>query len=130
MQKKYALVFAFAFILNLMWEYFHSALYSAYQGGAITDFVLWEATFLDALMILILVLVADKFEWSQTATVIIGGLLLSFIIEIWALQTGRWQYNELMPIVPVLNVGLTPFIQLGLTGLLTQKLCQFVKVNI
>jgi len=30
-------------------------------------------------------------------------------------------YNELMPIIPILNVGLSPTIQLGLTGYLAYR---------
>lgn len=113
-----------AFLLNWIWENAHSVLYLGYQGGAIRPVILFEAALIDALLISGLVLVAHRFKLQTSAFVIIGGLLLSFVIEIWALQTGRWQYNELMPIVPFINVGLTPFIQLAVTGFLTQKLCK------
>lgn len=120
--KKYSLVFVVAFLFNLVWEYIHSGLYLGYQGGVITRTVLLEAALIDALLVLILVFLADRLRHHTSLFVIMGGLFISTVIEIWALQTGRWQYNELMPIIPIINVGLTPFIQLALTGLLTQKL--------
>lgn len=44
------------------------------------------------------------------ALVLIGGIL-AVIIEKWGLSTGRWQYDE-MPIIPILNIGLTPVLQM------------------
>lgn len=48
------------------------------------------------------------------------GILISYFIEmknVYFLQI--WSYKELMPIIPVLNVGLTPVAQLIFTPILT-----------
>ena len=41
-----------------------------------------------------------------------AGLLLGAGIEWRALAAGRWTYTAAMPIVPLLNVGLLPVLQL------------------
>ena len=47
-------------------------------------------------------------SWSAA----LAGALTAAILERWALAVGRWTYNELMPVVPVLDVGLWPVLQM------------------
>lgn len=122
MLKKLLFVFFIAFILNLAWEFAHSVLYASYQGGEITNFILFRAAVWDAVIISVLVFSAYASKTNKTAFVVIGGLLVSVAIELWALQTGRWAYDISMPLIPILQIGLTPTIQLALTGWLAQKL--------
>jgi hypothetical protein len=49
------------------------------------------------------------------------GVLIAIIIELYAVRTGRWAYNEYMPLIPILSVGFTPLIQLGLLGYLSYR---------
>jgi len=51
----------------------------------------------------------------------LGGLVAAIAMEIWALNTGRWVYSSLMPIIPIIKTGLSPTIQLALTGLIAYK---------
>lgn len=114
------LLFVFAFLLNLVWEEFHSALYLNYQGGAITHFILIRAALADAIFITLLFYLAKvtKINWFFPVLAV----LLAFLIEWWALGTGRWAYNNLMPVVPILGVGLSPLIQLAVTGIISEKI--------
>lgn len=49
---------------------------------------------------------------SIWAVFIISGLAITVFLEVFATNVyGRWQYSELMPIVPVINVGLSPLLQ-------------------
>jgi len=41
-----------------------------------------------------------------------AGAVTAVAVERFALETGRWTYNELMPIVPLVNVGLWPLAQM------------------
>lgn len=122
--KKISIVFVSAFLLNLVWENIHALLYDNYIGGEITRFILFRASLADAVMITLIALpflfipLLKKFSWI----IILIGFVLSVGIEIWALNTARWSYNEYMPIVPVLSVGLTPIIQLGLLGFISYKI--------
>ena len=120
--KNLILVFILAFSLNLIWEFFHSVLYTHYQGATITSLILTRAAIVDAIIISLLFLIAWKLKVNTSLVVILGGLLVAIALETWALQTGRWAYSASMPIIPLLTTGLTPTIQLAITGYLVKKL--------
>ena len=121
--KKLLAVFCLAFLLNLVWENAHAVLYLHYKGGPITEIILLHATTVDAVMITMLaapflfVERIKKYSWF----IIPLALILAVSIEEWALLNGRWAYASTMPIVPLLGVGLTPTIQLALTGWLAYR---------
>ena len=114
-------IFLVSFLFNLIWENLHSVLYIGYQGGKITEFILMRASLGDAVMITVLLLPFLYIVWFQKRgyLIVVAGIVLAILIEWYALSTGRWAYNEYMPIIPFLNIGLTPTIQLGLLGYLT-----------
>lgn len=107
--KNLLLVFALAFALNFIWEYFHSKLYVAYQGAPITPKILLRASLFDAVFI-VLVYVLISNIWPATFV----AALFAIALELFALKTSRWEYKKSMPIIPWLQVGLTPVIQLPL----------------
>ncbi|MFC1594977.1 hypothetical protein ACFL3E_00935 [Patescibacteria group bacterium] len=110
-------VFLIAFFLNLAWEHLHSVLYIHYKGGEITNYVLLKASIADALFILFIVLVAHHVSLRYRSVFIFCvGLVLGLIIEWWALGSGRWAYSLAMPIIPIVQTGLTPTIQLAILG--------------
>ncbi len=121
MLRKLVSVFILAFILNWIWEFFHSRLYLHYQNGPITSFILFRAALVDALIILILVVVAQKFKINKSLFVVLAGLVVAIVVEIWALKTGRWAYNSLMPIIPIIKIGLSPTLQLAMTAFIAQQ---------
>src|SRR3989338_8723859 len=102
--RKIFLIFILSFLLNLIWENLHSYLYTSYMGQKITEAILLRASFVDAWII---TMVAIPFFY------------IAFFIELYAMNTGRWLYNGYMPIIPLLNIGITPTIQLGLLGYLS-----------
>lgn len=119
--KKIFLIFLLSFILNLIWENLHSLLYVGYMGGKITEFILLRASVADAVIITLLSLpfVCVPSLRGKSWLIIFIGVLVAIGIEWYALDTGRWVYNGYMPIIPILGVGLTPTIQLGLLGYLS-----------
>src|SRR3989344_878851 len=122
--KKIFLIFVSAFVLNAVWENLHSFLYVNYMGGEITELILLRATLVDAVMIVFITLpfvLISSFKKHNWLIVFIG-IVVAISIEWYALATGRWAYNAYMPIIPLLSVGLTPAIQLGLLGLLSFKI--------
>lgn len=127
--KTYLKVSFFAFLLNFLWENLHAPLYLHYRGGAISEWILLRAALVDAAIILALVfLLHSRSSFSRRPWFIFFfGLLVAVVLEKWALATGRWAYGPSMPIVPWLNVGLTPAIQLGLTGWLSHEIVFFKK---
>lgn len=122
--KKIFSIFILSFFLNLIWENLHSLLYAGYMGGKITESILLRASAGDAVIISFLVLpflFAPIFK-GKSWLIIPAGILISIYIELYALHEGRWAYNGHMPIVPIIGVGLTPAIQLGLLGYVSYRL--------
>lgn len=106
-------IFLWAFALNMVWENIHSRLYVHYEGGEITELILLRAALFDAAVItLVGFFVLKKYirVWQALAILV----LFAIGLEWFALATERWTYNEYMPVIPLLNTGLTPTIQLGL----------------
>ena len=53
---------------------------------------------------------AHPATWIMT---LLLGVLLAVNVELWAVYVaGRWQYEDAMPLVPILHVGLTPILQM------------------
>ncbi|MFZ2151981.1 MAG: hypothetical protein WAV09_02640 [Minisyncoccia bacterium] len=122
--KRPLIIFIVAFLLNLVWENLHSLLYDNYKGVEITQLILLKATLGDAVMIVLITLpfvILVSFRKHLWGIALIG-LIVAISIEWYALGTSRWAYNEYMPIIPILLVGLTPTIQLGLLGYLSFKI--------
>jgi len=129
--KKYAWIFVLAFFLNLIWENLHSLLYVHYKGGPITGLILVRAALFDASVILLLIFlltrlpkhISSRYSWL----LIIDGTIIAVLLEWWALSQGRWPYTEAMPVIPFLNTGLTPTIQLGLLAYLVYRIVEYKK---
>ena len=118
LKNKLLFIFIVSFILNIVWENFHSIFYDNYMGGKITEFILFRAALADAIIIIIITLpflLFLSFKKRSWAIIFIG-FVVSIGIEYYVLTTGMWEYNILMPIIPFLSIGLTPTIQLGLLG--------------
>ncbi len=125
--KKAISAYLLAFFVSLIWEILHSALYLNYKGGDITGIILFRAALADAVMILILMFLGQKFGKYKTLFILTGGFIIAVIIEIWALQTGRWEYGSLMPVVPIIKTGFTPTIQLLATAYFVEKIIFYRK---
>lgn len=115
MIKKLFFIFLLAFVANWLWENIHSFLYVHYEGGAITQLILTRAALVDAVIITVM---GAFFFWirflhKRPWLLFVLGVLVAIGIEWWAFGTGRWAYNDFMPIIPVLGTGITPTIQLG-----------------
>ena len=126
--KKLPLIFVLAFLLNLIWENLHSYLYVHYQAEKITELILLKAALFDAIFITLLSLIfisvgyfKNRLWWS-----LVIGIIFAVILERFALSTGRWAYNDLMPIIPFVKTGLTPTLQLGIISFGIYK---FLKIN-
>lgn len=122
--KKIILVFLIALPANLIWENLHAVLYFLPSGELITQKILFRATFIDAFFITLFSAPFIFWSWfSRRSWLIVPlGIFVAVIIEFRALYADRWAYTEAMPIIPVLNTGLTPTIQLGLLAYLIYKI--------
>ena len=101
-------------------------MYVHYKSGPITQLVLLRAALIDAFFITVLGAFFLKFDYfkNRQRYVIIIGVVAAILLERYALDTGRWMYNATMPIIPLINTGLTPTIQLGLLSYLVLKIVQ------
>jgi hypothetical protein len=121
---RYGLIAAFIFLLNFIWEISQAFLYEVHFQGRL-DFILvhLKAASGDLLIFLLLYFFGVLFFHRDCYWLIRNnkvkfmfvsflGIVVSVVIEKLALSFGRWSYNSLMPIVPVLNVGLTPVLQM------------------
>lgn len=52
--------------------------------------------------------------------------LVAVLIEVFALSATRWAYGLWMPVIPILEVGLTPIIQLPLLGYLSVRIISYL----
>lgn len=114
----------FAFLLNFVWELLQLPLFGGFDDVHHYDVILHctKATFGDVVISLSAFYCACLFSGTRNWIVEsdkIGlsvffaiGLLITVIFEL--LATGplnRWEYSPLMPIVPVIRVGLSPIMQ-------------------
>ena len=120
-------ILIFAFLLNYPWEFLQVPFF---EGMAVATH--WEAvkvctraTLGDAVIMLIAywcVTVAASDRWwfrapsrMQMLGFVTVGLIITVAIEHFATQSTDpawgWRYADIMPIVPVVGVGLTPLLQ-------------------
>lgn len=118
-----AKLFGFAWGFDFLWELAQKPLYIV---GTFPQFPLgwiraslWDAGYILGLY-LILAIIHQDFYWLRRKNiwdlgfVFLVGFITATIVERQALAMGKWFYTQAMPIVPLLGVGLTPFIQLPL----------------
>lgn len=124
--KKIFLLFLYAFVFNVLWENAHSFLYSNYKGGAITEFILVRASLFDAFVITLMALPFVYIHTLQRRSwlIVVIGTLIAIGNEWYGLHTYRWMYNAFMPIIPIIQTGITPTLQLGILGYLSYTYAQ------
>jgi len=124
--KLFLLVILIALIFNLIWEFLHYQLYIDSSGITKVPHLIL-ASLSDALIILvffiIISLVHKSIKWIKKPSsldyllIILFGLITATTIEIINLNLGRWAYRSIMP--TILGIGLSPLVQLSITGILT-----------
>ncbi|MGY3053114.1 hypothetical protein ACVWYG_001311 [Pedobacter sp. UYEF25] len=136
-QKKIFRMYVFvllpiAFLLNAIWEVLQIPLYAGgtYSWAHILFCLL--ASVADAIMVLLiyfaLALVYRKPLWIQNLTpngivsLILAGFIGAVLAETRHLSIGTWRYADIMPVIPILNVGLSPVVQFMILPLLIYTL--------
>lgn len=109
-----------AFLLHIVWENAQAPLYSGYQSfsehfsiclvGTLGDVVIT----LSVLAFLWLLIKKDMSRPADFLGLAIIGFIIAIAIEQNALLAGKWNYVLAMPIIPWLNVGLAPIVQMTL----------------
>lgn len=123
----------YIFGLNFLWEISQMFLYQKHSDRLI-DFVFVhiKASLGDVLIFIIIYIIGffifKNKKWfllrknSVYIFSAVCGFIIAVIIERYALSTGRWAYNDLMPMIPLLDVGLLPILQMILLPLFFTKI--------
>ncbi len=128
--KRGSLVFFFSFFLNFFWESIHAVLFyeghSSYLSSYFIKIISYAST-IDALIIFIIFSLGclffgktcwlENYKFKEASFTIILGIIIAAIIETKALIFNQWIYNEIMP--TILGIGLSPLVQLAITGVLS-----------
>lgn len=137
MKKVIAIYLITAFIFNFIWEMGQVAFYKPHFDGVLDLIIVHlRATIGDAIIFLFIYALASLIlrdtRWilkNKTESLYLAltlGFIFAVAIEKFALITGRWGYSELMPIIPLVGVGLSPVLQLTIlapvVSLITRKL--------
>lgn len=125
------------FILNLIWENLQMPLYTGYAWHAIWGINCVKASLGDIRIVLVMYISVavfrNKFDWFRNYSKVdiflflVIGLFISIGFEKFALVTNRWQYSDLMPIIPFIYVGLVPVLQMLILPFLTLKIINSIK---
>ncbi len=118
----------FAFLLNFAWEIIQIPLYKSnvYDIQHISFCAL--ASVADVIMVLLIyfgfALVYKNAFWIKNINIqralllILTGGIGAILLEMRHLSEGDWAYNSSMPIIPVVNAGISPVLQFMLLPLL------------
>ena len=116
------LIVVVAFLLNFAWEDAQAPLFSGGLSPAHYLIIYTRATLFDALytvgLYVGIAIIArnrrwvERWNWPHMAFTFVVGFVVAAVIELRALAIDRWSYSESMPLIPYLEVGLSPILQL------------------
>lgn len=116
-----------SFLLHFFWENLQAPLYAGFTSFHDHFWICFKATWGDLLFMFTIYAtlaimhrdpfwIADRAAYAHAATWVIAlliGILLAVSFELWAVHVAaRWKYAEAMPLLPVVQVGLTPVLQM------------------
>ena len=122
-------IFFIGFFLNLVWENVQAPLYEGYTNFWDHFIMCFWASLVDAAVILLLhslfaIWYKDLFwikhlNWKNGLLLMLAGVAVALGFEYWAFENEVWAYTERMPVVGVLEIGLSPLLQMMLLPLIT-----------
>ncbi len=122
-QKFIFRLFIISTAVNYVWEMAQMPLYQDMPFTALSSWLLcFRASLGDGLIIVTIWALGVGFykrvHWYRplrlgpVLLLLASGALIAITIELHALATQRWAYSDIMPIVPLIEIGLSPFLQL------------------
>lgn len=104
-------------------------MYKGFTGFAKHFMICFWASLGDAAVILLFAALVSSWhksfkwitnlKWEEVLILMIFGGAVAVIFELWAFEFGVWDYTNKMPVVPYLQVGLFPLLQMILLSALT-----------
>ncbi len=131
--KRYSVcILIIGFLLNLIWEVAQMPLYETGTDTLSSLAFCALASVADALMVLLLYYliayaasnsfwIARVSGWQAVAIMLTGGAG-AILAELRHLSAGSWSYSQLMPLIPILKVGLSPVLQFMILPMLVYYL--------
>ncbi len=129
----------FAYIFNLGWELVHLPLYI---GGSYTlrhISICALASVADVIMVLLMYLSfgliyknplwVNEFTWQRKLVLILIGGVGAVLGEMRHTGESNWAYAPSMPVIPILNVGLSPVLQFMILPLIVYYLSYYMAKN-
>jgi len=120
-------IFFITFFINLLYELLHSLLYKTCEEASLKKYIylIIKGAVFDGISIVLIYFLSflifkaqNIFEnYFQLFFFFIISIIFAYLWEIYSLKSGKWQYTESMP--KLFGSGITPLIQLALTGILT-----------
>ena len=110
-----------AFLFNIVWELLHGPLYEGYQYNwnhirmcllaSLTDMLTLLVMLFGFALFYVNIYWTKKMDVGKIILIVATGGTGTILLERWHIATGHWIYAEGMPILPIADVGLTPFLQ-------------------
>ncbi len=122
----------FAFFFNVPWEILQIPLFKGgvYEWHHILFCLL--ASFADVIMVLLIyfgfALIYKNALWvknlntNRVILLVLMGGTGAILAEVWQLSIGTWSYAGAMPLIPIVNVGLSPVLQFTILPILIYRL--------
>lgn len=121
MVRRLAILCVAGAALHALWERTHIPLYTGYEYLSQIP-IIYYAVMGDVMYMLLAVSVVSlyrqRMDWIAAPSVrdifwlAVLGFGIALFVEHKALAFGRWAYLDAMPILPFLNVGLSPVLQM------------------
>lgn len=124
-------ILSLGFLLNYIWEKLHIALYANYENfvaslplpvaiyTSIIDASIILAIYLGIALLRQNILWIKNMRMKDAVLAIFSGIIIAFLIEWNGLAREKWEYNQYMPLVPLVKIGLSPLLQMGILPLVT-----------
>lgn len=114
-------IIVIAFLLNFIWEMLQMPLYKNMPLNIKSIVYCGLASLADVIMVVLLyygfaLIYKDAF-WTKDLNVqrivllMLIGCVGAILAELRHLSSGNWSYAETMPVIPIVNVGLSPVLQ-------------------
>ena len=121
LKRMTCIILGLAFILNFLWEMAQMPLFKNMPFDRQTTLFCALATVADCIMVLLLYLgfglIYEDPMWfrqprfQQVLFLIMAGGIGAVLAEKGHLLAGNWAYNSYMPLVPIVDVGVSPLSQ-------------------
>lgn len=133
-----ARIFFTAFFINLLYELLHSVLYKTRIKAPLPKYfyLILKAAIFDGFLITVIYYLVYFFfnnftvlpplgfqaynpfnNYLQIVAFLLISLIFAYLWEVYSVKNKRWEYSDKMPLI--FRAGITPVIQLALTGFLS-----------